>query len=345
MKRLLLALALLVASHSSCWAQSSATEIELGFLSTATTGSAACSGTNNPCFIPYSTINPMPTSTSGGGGGGSFAVQATTSNATIYPLMVTGTGSAVTTGLIDLASPFDYNASTGLVGILGITTTALTNNGTTTLSGTTTISGALNATATISLSGIVAGTVSGSQYLGVNSSNHVVYGSGGAAFTPVLQPMSVTTTDTAGNLFPYTYFDGTTTGASAIGAPAWGVAASLSANTLLRWRFKMPPTLPTSGTLNLCTLCQANATSGVVKYSVLDADVAVNNTQSVGATSLNTETQTSITWTNADDYVETCTPLTETPTANHVSAGALQFTTSGWTLASILACNITERWQ
>ena len=69
MKRFLLVLTFLVASCAPAFAQSSATEIELGFLSTATTGSAACSGTNNPCFVPYSTTNPMPTTTSGGGGG------------------------------------------------------------------------------------------------------------------------------------------------------------------------------------------------------------------------------------------------------------------------------------
>lgn len=167
----------------------------------------------------------------------------------------------------------------------------------------------------------------------------------GAAFTPVLQPMSATTTDTAGNLFPYTYFDSTTTGATALGSPSWGVAASLGADTVLRWRFKMPPTLPASGTLNLCTLCQANATSGVVKYTVRDSVCAVNNTCSVGATVLTAETQTSITWSAADNYVETCTPLTNTPGVNGVSIGAITFNTSSWTLAQILSCNITESWR
>lgn len=49
------------------FAQSTSTSVYPGFLSVATTGSAACpSGTQPPCFIPYSATNPLPTTTSGG---------------------------------------------------------------------------------------------------------------------------------------------------------------------------------------------------------------------------------------------------------------------------------------
>jgi len=167
----------------------------------------------------------------------------------------------------------------------------------------------------------------------------------GAAFTPVLQPLSVTTTDTSGTVFPYTYFDSTATGAVAVGSPSWGTAASMTTTASLRYRFKMPPTLPATGTLNLCTLQQANATSGAVKYTVSDADIAVNNTASVGATVFNSETGTSITWTAADNYVQTCTPLTATPVADHIIAGAVTFTPSGYTLAQILSTNLIMEWR
>lgn len=167
----------------------------------------------------------------------------------------------------------------------------------------------------------------------------------GAAFTPVLPPLSVTTTDVAGNAFPYTYFDSTTTGAVAVGSPGYGIVASLGADVSYRFRFMMPPTLPTSGTLNLCSVCQANATTGNVKYTISDADINTNNTASVGATVFNSETQTSVTWSAVDNYVTTCTPLTEVPVANHISAGAITFNTSGYTLAQILSCNFIERWQ
>lgn len=266
------------------------------------------------------TISPNP---GGGGSGSSVSVTAGSSNIVINPSPGTGA--------------FTVDTSTTPT-FLGVTTTTLSAVNSA-LSGTTTFVGGISAT------GLSAGTVAASSYLGLNSSNQVVKSAAGAAFTPVLQPLSVTTTDTAGNEFPYTYFDSTTTGAAAIGAPSWGTAASLGADTVLRFRFKMPPTLPASGTLNFCSLCQANATSGVVKYTISDADIAVNNTASVGATALNAETQTSITWTNADDYVQTCTPLTESPIADHISAGAITFNHTSWTLAQILSCNFVEEWR
>jgi hypothetical protein len=256
----------------------------------------------------------MSSSTTGGGGGGSTSLSALTS--------ATGANTISNGGF---AQEWDSTAlivtGTGSTTPLKVTNTgnqALIVTGNSALNGTTTVTN-LNVT----------GTCSGC----------------GAAFTPVLQPLSVTTTDTAGNEFPYTYFDSTTTGAAAIGAPAWGTAASLSADTSLRFRFMMPPALPASGTLNLCTVCQANATSGVVKYTVSDADIATNNTASVGATALDSETQTSITWSAVDNYVTTCTPLTESPAANHISAGAVTFNHTSWTLGQILSCNLIERWQ
>lgn len=175
--------------------------------------------------------------------------------------------------------------------------------------------------------------------------NPTITGTCKGCFTPNATLLGLVTTETGGNLFPYTYFGSSTTGAAANGTPSWGVVASLGADTVLRFRFKMPPTLPGTGTLNLCSLCQSSATSGVVKYTISDSMIPVNNTASPSGTAQTAETQNSITWSAADNYVETCTPLTPTPVANQVSAGGITFNTSGWTLAQILACTFTESWR
>lgn len=295
----------------------------------------------------------------GSGGGGSLSVTSTNANVDYYALLVTNTGGAVSAAFIDKVSPLVYHGSTGLWSALGLTTSTLTNNGTTTLTGSTALvgtttlsSGALNVTTTVNAARAkLLNVASGTQCLHADASGNVTGtgsdcgGGGGAAFTPVLLPLSMTTSDIAGNVFPYTYLGATTTTASAVGSPSWGVAASLPADTLLRYRFVMPPTLPATGTLNLCSICQANATTGNVKYTITDAAIATNNTGSPGGTPTNSETQTSITWSAVDNYVTTCTPLTATPATNGMIAGAITFNTASWTLAQILSCNWVMRWQ
>lgn len=163
MKKILIALFCLFVSPA--WSQSTAEQTVLG---TATT--------SYPYWNPITSTNQLPIAVydsgnnagyvftsngsasaatfqpGGGGGGSSIAIQATTTSTALFPLMATTTGSAVSTVYMDKASPWNYTPSTGLTGILGITTTAFTDNGTAALNGTTTIAGALFATATSTLS-------------------------------------------------------------------------------------------------------------------------------------------------------------------------------------------------
>jgi len=117
-----------------------------------------------------------------GGGGSSPAINATTSAATYYPLFATNTSASATNLYIDKASPWSYVASTGLTGILGITTTTFTDNGNASLAGTTTFLGAIHAT------GLSSGTVAAGSYLGLNSSNQVVLGNGGSGSSTIVGP-------------------------------------------------------------------------------------------------------------------------------------------------------------
>lgn len=165
-------------------------------------------------------------------------------------------------------------------------------------------------------------------------------GSGGGV-NPVLQPASYYTTDTAGNLFPYVYTGG---GGNASASEAgWGVVASLASDVTLQMRFQMPPSIPSTGTFKLISYCQANATSGVAKYTPSDADVAAGSSPS--AATLTADTQVSNTWTAADVYVVSKTTLSATPLADDVNVVAVTFNHTGWTLGQIMNCRFVETFE
>src|SRR5947209_2393161 len=79
------------------------------------------------------------------------------------------------------------------------------------------------------------------------------------------------------------------------------VKASLDADATVEFRFPVPPTVPT-GTPKLRALFLANATSGTIKYTVQDVNVAAAASPSAAA--LTSETQSSLTWAagDADKY-------------------------------------------
>ena len=128
----------------------------------------------------------------------------------IYSLM-TGQGNTGYAGYFTNTSTTGANyglyastsSSSGYAGYFTNTGTgyALYANGPATLSSTTTVSGALNATATVNLkaainaTGLASGTVVSGSYLGLNSSNQVVLGSGGSGGTALSSITSATGTN------------------------------------------------------------------------------------------------------------------------------------------------------
>jgi hypothetical protein len=155
-----------------------------------------------------------------------------------------------------------------------------------------------------------------------------------------IAPSSVYLGGASGNLFPNFYAGG---GANAsVHDEGIGVVASLGADATAELRFPMPASIPT-GTLKLMVRALANATSGVVKFTVSDG--AVSGGSSPSAATLTSETQSSVTWTAVDVYMDTKVTLTTAPTANQSLIVALKFQTSGWTLAVALTCLVWVLWE
>jgi hypothetical protein len=268
-------------------------------------------------------------------------------------VVVTGNASLSGTTTIGTAQIGAGNATLTLLTASTVTGTTISGSnasltGTTTLSTAKILGGNIDATiigATTSSTALFSTITVGSLTDKALTAGYVESSAAGvissANLAPRMLPLSLTTTDTAGNLFPYTLIG--TGGNASPASPAWGVAASLGADVVLQGRFLMPHVLPPSGTLNLVSLCQAAAGSGTAKYTISDADVAAGSDPS--AASLSAETQTSLAITVTGGYALTATPLTETPVADHVSVIAVTFNHTSWTLAQILACNWFEQFQ
>lgn len=232
------------------------------------------------------------------------------------------------------------NNFTGSLKVSGAS--VLTGNQTITISGDASGSGATSIALTLGTSGVSAGSYTTANITVDAKGRVTAASSGSSAPTGGLQvlPASTYTADVAGNLFPNVYIGG---GGNVSPADAgWGVAASLSASPVLQLRFQMPSAIP-SGTFKLASYCQANATSGVAKYTPSDAMVAGGSSPS--AATLTGDTQVSQTWSAADVYVVNKTTLSGVPTADSVSVVAVTFNASGWTLASLMSCRWVELWE
>lgn len=147
-----------------------------------------------------------------------------------------------------------------------------------------------------------------------------------------IYPLPPYPADTAGRLFPNIYSGGG--GNAAPHDRGLGVKASLDADATWELRFQCPPVIP-AGTFKLRLLALANATSGVAKVTVKDGRCPAGSSPS--AATLTSETQTTVTWStgNNDEYMESKIALTTVPQANDIIVIALDFNTSGWTLAQI----------
>ncbi len=153
-------------------------------------------------------------------------------------------------------------------------------------------------------------------------------------------PNSIYHTDTTGRTFP-NFYSGGGGNASPVDEGI-GVKASLDADAVVQLRFAIPPTVP-SGTLKLRALHLANATSGTIKYTISDKNVAAGSSPS--AATLTAETQSSFTFTTVDIYNEVKTTLTSSPSGNDMLVVAVKYQTSGYTLAQVLTSIFTLIWE
>lgn len=155
-----------------------------------------------------------------------------------------------------------------------------------------------------------------------------------------IAPTSVYLGGASGNLFPNVYSGGG--GNAAAHEEGIGVAASLGSDATAELRFPMPSSIPT-GTLKLMMRGLANATSGVAKFTVKDG--AVSGGSSPSAVTLTSETQSSVTWTAVDIYMDTKVTLTTSPTANQELVVAITFNTASWTLAQVSTWLVWLLWE
>jgi len=114
-----------------------------------------------------------------------------------------------------------------------------------------------------------------------------------------------------------------------------GVMASVSADSIWRLRFQMPPAMP-SGTGKLRLLALANATSGAAKVNPKWVSVAVEEDPS--AATLIAETTSTVTWAAGDNdqYKELKVTLdADTLVVSEEVVMDLVFETASWTLAQV----------
>jgi len=139
--------------------------------------------------------------------------------------------------------------------------------------------------------------------------------------------------DTGGNSFPRVHV-GATNSKKDRGI---GVSASLSADTTVQLRFRVPGSLPT-GTATLKLTALANATSGVAKVNAKWASVAAEETPDIATGSLNAEGTSTLTWSTGDNDQYKDLDITldaDTVVAGEMIVMELVFETASWTLAAV----------
>lgn len=123
--------------------------------------------------------------------------------------------------------------------------------------------------------------------------------------------------------------------------------ASMSANTTVRYRFEVPPTLPT-GTAKLRVIAMSNNASEVAKFDVQWASVAVE--EDASAATLNAEGTQTITWATSDEDVFKEVKVTLDADSGGVKASefiVMQFIfeTTSWTLSTESGWIISVIWE
>jgi hypothetical protein len=171
-------------------------------------------------------------------------------------------------------------------------------------------------------------------------------------------PNSYYPNDLSGRAFPWVYV-GTVSTVNAAGvAKGLGIQASLSADTTWALMFQMPAVIP-SGTPKLLLNCFANASSGTAKINPAwvaisagtDPFNATLSSEGVTPDSVSGATGSgdTVTWGsgNTDQLIQVKWNLNATtaPTANQIVNMALNFQSSGWTLATILTVQVFILWE
>jgi hypothetical protein len=121
--------------------------------------------------------------------------------------------------------------------------------------------------------------------------------------------------------------------------------ASLGADSPAVLQFNVPKIIPQNlGALKLRILGMANeALSHVAKITVKDANVAAGN--SLGTSTLNSESQVTVTFATADILTETKLALTSIPNGNDILTVLVTFNTSGWTVAQPSTWQFSLIWE
>jgi hypothetical protein len=160
-----------------------------------------------------------------------------------------------------------------------------------------------------------------------------------------LLPSSVYLNAASGSLYPYFYVPATNTN-SAGALEGIGVVASLTSSTSpysAVLQFNMPETIPT-GTAKLRSLAMANATSGTAKYTPYDGVTSAGS--NIGATTLTSATQQSVTWSSADVLMETKSNLNSSPSANQILTTRIDFNSTGaFSLAAASVWQFSVVWE
>ena len=163
---------------------------------------------------------------------------------------------------------------------------------------------------------------------------------------PIL-PSSIYVGGASGSLSPTVYTPVTNTNS---GGAFEGVGVSISTSSSSSpfpavLQFNMPESIPT-GTLKLRTLVMTTTTSTTqnMKFTVVDGVTSAGS--NIGATTVTSESQTTVTSAGADLLNETKVTLSASPSANQILTCVINYNSTGtWTATSASVWNFSVVWE
>lgn len=154
-----------------------------------------------------------------------------------------------------------------------------------------------------------------------------------------ISPSSVYLGGAGGNLFPNFYAGGG--GNASAHDEGIGVVGSLGSDVVAELRFPMPPSIP-SGTLKLM-MRAIGAGANTAKVTV--SDNSCGSGASPSGLTLNAETQSSISFSSADQYIDTKVALTTSPSANDSLVVAVTFNHTSWSVTVVTTWLFWVLWE